>query len=191
MAGCQSAPTSDAPAKRVRPIDKVREELVGLKDQLNANIVTIEAIPAASSARAAHQNLTREIAKTDALVATLRTSVKELDERATDYLAAWGGEVDYIGTSGAPQVGTNVPRQQAKARYDRMVGSLMKARDAAAPLRSSVTTLEQKLAGGMSAAQLQALKPDVDRIFSEAKVSITHVQEAIAALDELKANAPK
>lgn len=194
MSGCASTAPSEAGASsQVRPIDKVEEEIVALKGQLGRTMAAVEAVaaPSGPDARARRGNLSRELAQTDKLVEALRTNARELNERATDYLAAWGGQVSYIGTSGAPQTGTNTPREQAKARFDRMVQGLIKTRDTMTPIRASITQLEQQLGQNLSASQLQGLKPQVDPIVVGMKQASEHLTEAHTALLELRANAPK
>lgn len=194
IAGCASTPqAAQTGSARVRPIDKVQEEISALKDQLGRTIGAVEAIaaPSGPDARARRQNLTKELAQADVLVDALRTNARELNERANEYLAAWGGQVSYIGTSGGPQTGTNLPREQAKARFDRMVAGLIKTRDTMTPVRASIGQLEQRLAQNPSSTELTALKPQVDRITGEMRQAVSHLTEAQTALAELRANAPR
>jgi hypothetical protein len=190
LAGCTSAGSSNPPAQaQPRPIERVREEIVALKEQMGKTVAATEAITATPGTNLStrEQNLSRELRATETLVDSLRANAKQLNERANEYLAVWGGQVNYIGAQGGPQVGTNQPRQQAKATYDRMVAELIKARDVLLPLQTSLQQLEQRLKTRPSPTQVQAMAPDVRQAVTDGQAVISHLQSALTTMDELTA----
>jgi hypothetical protein len=119
-------------------------------------------------------------------VQALRKDAIELRERASEYLTLWGGDVTVIGAGGSISTKSNEPRQVIKARYEEMVSALQQARDVATPLLTALWQLEGRLRNSLSAADLQALRPDVQRASSQEKRVVAELDIAVAKLDEVK-----
>jgi hypothetical protein len=189
LTGCMSSATkTQGGATPVRPIDRVRNGIGAVKTQLDAALAAARAVTAdpAMNSRSNRQTFSRELRATEQQVQTLRSDAIELHQRASEYLALWGGGTSVLTTDGRINPTSNQASTSLQAKFDEMVSALQQARDVAAPLLANLQQLEGRLRDDVSAAEMQALRPDVQRASAQEALAVAHLNTAVTKLDELK-----
>jgi hypothetical protein len=177
LLGCASQETKNKPASAVKPIDRVREGIVGLTSDLKRTMVSAQSM--ANNARSARSSYSQDLRKTEQRVETLRTDAAELRDRASDYLAVWGGDT-FVITGDSHARGTDTRRDAAKAKYDQLVSALMSAKEIVLPLLDRFKAIE-------ASRDPVTIGEDVQIAESDGTQAIHALDVALSRLDELKA----
>lgn len=176
LLGCASQETKDKPASAVKPIDRVREGIVGLSGDLKQTMDSAQLLAGNQGSRSSYS---QDLRKTEQRVQTLRSDATELRDRASDYLLVWGGETFTI-TGDSHARGTNTRRDAGKAKYDELVSALMSAKEIVLPLLDRFKAIEASRDSAAIRADAQIAQTDGTR-------AIQSLDEALSRLDELKA----
>lgn len=173
--GCASQEAKDKPASEVKPIDRVRDGIVGLTSDLKQTMDSAQLLASNQSTRSSYS---QDLRKTEQRAQMLRSDAAELRERASDYLAVWGGET-YTITADSHASGTNTRRDAGKAKYDQLVSALMSAKEIVLPLLDRFKAIEASRDAAAIRADAQVAQADGTR-------AIQSLDEALSRLDELK-----
>src|SRR3954447_14168676 len=138
LLGCASQETKDKPDSAVKPIDRVREGIVGLTSDLKRTMSSAQLLASNQGSRASYS---QDLRNTEQQAQMLRSDAAELRDRASDYLAVWGGETFTI-TADSHAQGTNTRRDAGKAKYDQLVSALMSAKEIVLPLLDRFKAIE-------------------------------------------------
>ena len=175
--GCaESHESSDPPASTVKPIERVRQGIVDVADDLTrTNASSQELLKSGGPARL---RFSKDLQSTKQHVETLRADATDLRDRASDYFKTWSGETVIVTNAGVAK-GTDPRREAVKDKYDQFSGELVAAKDIVIPLMSEFQMMEAR-------SDDATLGDDVRKANVDATQAIHHLNEAVKRLDELK-----
>jgi hypothetical protein len=176
VAGCASSSGDDASkANALKPIDRVGEGIVDLRDDLRHTADASESISSDPSSRA---TFSRSLRSTERRAQTLRADAAELRDRAADYLALWSGQT-YTVASNSHAAGTDDRRQIVKQKYDQFVSEMIAAKETVLPLLDEFRAIE-------SSRDANAISPGVHNARQKTEQATASLSDALRSLDELK-----
>jgi hypothetical protein len=175
---------STANAKPMKPIDRVRADILAVSEQLTAALESSDAAVGDASRR---DRLRENVNATESAVRDLRATLAQLDERADEYLAMWSTQATVTITETGIYRSANDPPRRSKAKYDEMLAALGGARDEVNPALSDLQQLVVKLDSPNKSDGDAALRQLTTRARERGMRGITHLKDAVRKLDELKA----